>query len=126
MVLVNRRGSTSQKGFTLVELMITMLILAILVTIVVLTMNISKNRAQEATCKSNLRTLWSVINQYHLLHHGESYPPDLDTLVTEDYLKSTFTWTCPAGDYGTVSGDYRDHYDSTTGHVSCPRPSHNP
>ena len=113
-----------ESGLTLVELVITILILAILVGLVMLTMAFSR-RAQEATCKVNLRTLFSSINEYQALHNGD-YPPNLDVLITEHYLKSTFTFKCPSGNYGTKSGDYRDYYNPTTGTVSCPRASHNP
>lgn len=122
---VVRRKAVGKGGFTLVELMITLLILGILVTIVVMTMAISKKKAQEATCKANLRIVFDAISQYQALHNGE-FPPDLDTLITDTYIKSTFTWMCPSGDYGALSGDYRDYYNSVSGHTSCPRASHNP
>jgi prepilin-type N-terminal cleavage/methylation domain-containing protein len=86
----------SEHGFTLIELMITLLILSILVTIVVLTMKISRDRAEEATCKANLRTVFQAIIQYQSLHDG-NYPPDLDTLADENYIKDSFDWRCPAG-----------------------------
>jgi competence protein ComGC len=120
-----REQTHSESGFTLVELMVTLLILSILVTIVVLTMAYSRSRAQESACKANLRTIYDAITVYQSLHSGQS-PPDLDTLVTDGLIKSSFTWTCPAGDLGATSGDYRTYYDPATGHTSCPRASHNP
>lgn len=120
-----RRGISDESGFTLVELMVTLLILAILVTIVVLTMSYSRSRAQESACKANLRTIYDAITVYESLHEGNS-PPDLDTLVTEGLIKSSFTWSCPSGDLGGTSGDYRTYYDPAEGLTSCPRPSHNP
>ncbi len=114
------KGLTAGHGFTLIELMITILILSILVTIVVMTMAVSWTKAQQAACKANLRTLFDSISQYQCIHTGD-YPPDLDILVTDMYLKESFTFTCPAGDY-----DYRTFYDSLTGHTSCPRADHNP
>lgn len=129
---MKRLGSwKANDGFTLVELMVTMLILSILVGIVVATLLISRQRAQEATCKANLRSLFSAINQYKAIHEGE-YPPNLDVLVSPPdpaeapYLKSSFKWECPSGPLDSISIDYRDYYSSVTGHTSCPRPSHNP
>ncbi|MFH1150875.1 MAG: prepilin-type N-terminal cleavage/methylation domain-containing protein [Actinomycetota bacterium] len=113
------KGLAARHGFTLVELMITILILAILVTIVVMTMSISKTKAQQATCKANLRTLFDSIAQYQCIWTG-TYPENMDLLL-DGYLKNTFNFTCPAGDY-----DYRTYYDSVTGHTSCPRAEHNP
>lgn len=128
-----RRAISKQSGFTLVELMITMLILGILVTIVVLTMSYSRSRAQEAACKANLRTIFEAISVYQSVHESQ-YPPDLDTLLGDpldrinkpEYIKPSFTWMCPSGDLGTTSGDYRTYYRAATGHTSCPRASHNP
>lgn len=118
------KGLPPGHGFTLIELMITILILSILVTIVVMTMAVSKSKAQQAVCKANLRTIFDSISQYQCINDA-NYPPDLDILVTDMYLKS-FNFTCPAGDYGSFSGDYRTYYSSVTGHTSCPRTDHNP
>lgn len=120
-----RRAISKQSGFTIVEMMITILILGILVTIVVLTMSFSRSRAQEAACKANLRTIFDAVSVYQSVHDGK-FPPDLDALVTDSLIKSSFTWMCPSGDLGTTSGDYRTYYDPANGHTSCPRASHNP
>lgn len=125
------RRKPNGRGFTLIELMITMLILAILVLIVVMTLAVSRKKAEEATCKANLRTIFSAIAEYQTVHMGY-YPPNLDVLITptdpgeDPYLKSNFKWTCPSGSLDGVSIDYRDYYSSVTGHTSCPRASHNP
>lgn len=132
MGLTSRRSQ--EQGFTLIELMITMLILSILVTIVVLTMAFSRNRAQEATCKANLRTLYDSINVFESIYGR--YPNNLDELLTppsidgqtpREFLKPSLSWTCPAGGMPNGSSDdYRDYYTPATGHTSCPRASHNP
>jgi prepilin-type N-terminal cleavage/methylation domain-containing protein len=121
------KGRSGQEGFTLVELMVTLLILGILVGIAVMTMTVSRTKAQQAACKANLRTIYDAILVYQSesVHNG-TYPPTLDDLATDGLMKSSFTWTCPAGPLGTVSVDYRDYYDSATGHTSCPRVGHNP
>ncbi|MBN1289351.1 MAG: prepilin-type N-terminal cleavage/methylation domain-containing protein [Actinobacteria bacterium] len=113
-----------EKGFSIVELMITLLILSIIIGIVLMTMVVTQRKAEQASCKMNLRTLYNAINQYSALNNGE-YPASLDILVEEKYLKD-FDWKCPSGDYGSISGDYRVHYNKVTGHTSCPRPDHNP
>jgi len=120
----SRKGPHDDKWFTLVELAITCAILGILVTIVVLTMLISRDRAQQAACKANLRNLFDGLKVYEVAHG--SYPTNLDDLVTDGQIKSSFSWTCPSGDLGTTSGDYRNYYSQSTGDVSCPRASHNP
>lgn len=120
------KGKSGEQGFTLIELMITLLILGILVTIVVLTMAVSRAKAQQAACKANLKTIYDAVSVFQSTHEG-AYPSSLDDLVTDGLIKSSFTWTCPSGDLGGgVSTDYRDYYDPVTGHTSCPRADHNP
>lgn len=119
------RYLSEERGFTLLELMVTMIILSILVGIVVATMALTQQRAEQSACKMNLRVIFDAITQYNVIHTGE-YPADLDVLVDEGYVKKNFSWQCPSGDDGTLSGDYRTYYDSLTGHTSCPRPNHNP
>ncbi len=122
---LHRTRVSGQAGFTIVELMVTILILSILVGIVVLTMSFSRGRAQESACKANLRTIYDAVTVYQSLHDGDK-PLSLDDLATEGLIKSSFSWTCPAGDLDGQSGDYRNYYDPATGHTSCPRSSHNP
>ena len=55
--------------------MITWAILGILVTIVLLTMLISRNRAQQAACKSNLRNLFDALKVFELAHGTYPAPP---------------------------------------------------
>ena len=121
----NMKRDFSEKGFTLVELAVTTLILGILVGIVVMTMAFTSSRAEQAACKTNLRMIFDAVNQYCCLHEGE-FPENLDILTEEGYLKSSFDWQCPSGDVGTVPGDYRNYYDNITGNTSCPRLNHNP
>lgn len=104
--------------------MITCAILGILVTIVVLTMAWAKDRAQQAACKANLRNIFDSLKVFETAHG--SLPANLDTLVTDGQIKSSFTWTCPSGDLGAQSGDYRNYYTPSNGDVSCPRANHNP
>ena len=120
----SRKGPHDHKGFTPIELMITWAILGILVTLVMLTMLISRNRAQQAACKSNLRNLYDALKVFELAHG--TYPAAPDDLVTDGQIRSSFSWTCPSGDLGTTSGDYRNYYTQSTGEISCPRASHNP
>lgn len=108
----------------MVELMIVCIILGVLVSTVVLMMEVSKRKAQDATCKANLRIIDSAIQQYTCNHSGHD-PANLDDLVNENYIKDNFKWQCPAGNLGEISGDYRDYYDANSGQTSCPRPEHN-
>lgn len=97
--MVNARRRSSRRGFTLIELIIVISIIGILATIALPALKDVPRRAAEAVLKSDLRTLRSVIDEYH----GDKghYPPSLDALVDEGYLrsmpmdpitKSTDTW----------------------------------
>lgn len=100
--------ASSEGGFTLVELLIVICILAILVSIATLSVTVTRTRAQEAGCKTNLRTLEGMVRQYESANGGR-LPPNLGTLVAEGYLRTMPQ--CQQSDYG---------YDSATGEVSCP------
>ncbi|MCJ7652391.1 MAG: prepilin-type N-terminal cleavage/methylation domain-containing protein [Actinobacteria bacterium] len=104
----------SESGFTIIELMIVLCIIAILVGIVTLSMTVVRMKVREGACQANLKTLENMIEHYKILNDGKP-PPDLDTLVVVGDLKRVPT--CPTG--GPTGGNYK--YDSATGEVSCPK-----
>jgi prepilin-type N-terminal cleavage/methylation domain-containing protein len=77
-----RIEASGEGGFTFVELLIVICILAILVSIATLSVTVTRMRAQEAGCKTNLRTLDGIVKQYESAKDGR-LPPDLDTLLGE-------------------------------------------
>ena len=72
-------------GFTLIELMIVMSIIAILVAIAAPIYSQSIVRAKESVLKQDLYSMRSVIDQYSM-DKGKA-PQSLDDLVTAGYLK---------------------------------------
>ncbi len=69
----NSAARTIQKGFTLVELLIVVIILAILAAIVIPQFSSATVDAQEAALDSNLNALRSAIELYKAQHSGK-YP----------------------------------------------------
>lgn len=78
------------KGFTLIEILITVTILAILASAVMPLSKMSVKRSKETELRENLRTMRKAIDEYKRAwdegrirkNAGESgYPPDLKTLV---------------------------------------------
>lgn len=108
------RCGNKQAGFTLLELLITLSLLAILVCIVVATYVVSTSRARDSACKANLKILEKAVMEYRIdLGHWPAQMTDLKP----DYIRGNFTFKDPEG------ADY--NYDPATGEVSCPIAAHN-
>ena len=74
-----------RRGFTIIELLIVMSIMAILISIAVPIYRVHMEHAREAVLKQNLFTLRSLITQYGL--DKQKAPQSLDDLVQAGYLK---------------------------------------
>lgn len=75
-----------ENGFTLIELMIVLTIVAILVSIALPMADSVILRARESVLKSNLHTLRTLIDQYTA--DKLKAPQSLEDLVTAGYLRS--------------------------------------
>jgi general secretion pathway protein G len=79
------RKPSSASGFTLVELMVVMLIIAILSAIAVPMYTASIRAAKEAVLKEDLHVMRDAIDAY--TNDKEKAPQSLDDLVSGGYLK---------------------------------------
>ena len=78
--------ASSQSGFTLIELMIVMTIIALLAAIAIPSYVRSITKAKEAVLKEDLHTMRTAIDSYTV--DKEKAPQSLDDLVQAGYLKS--------------------------------------
>lgn len=78
------RGKTS--GFTLVELMVVMLIIAILLAVAVPSYISAIRSAREAALRQDLHTMRDAIEQY--TEDKQAAPQSLDDLVQAGYLRN--------------------------------------
>jgi general secretion pathway protein G len=106
-------------GFTLIELIVVMAIIALLISVAVPRYFNSVERSKEAALKQNLSVMRDALDK----HYGDTgrYPESLDELVTRRYLRklpedpltqSTTTWIVikPPGD-----GNRKGVYDVKSG-----------
>ncbi len=75
----------TRRGFTLIELMIVMAIIAILMSIAVPIYNRSITRARESVLRNNLFTMRTVIDEY--TYDKQKAPQGLQDLVSDGYLR---------------------------------------
>lgn len=103
-----------EKGFTLIELMVVILIIAILVAIAVPVFNIARTAAYRRTCQANLRTLDGAVQTYNATE--DAWPSGVAVLVSGEYVKEEPT--CPVDDdsytYSTSDHDFTCPNNNTT------------
>ena len=81
-----RQIDRRQRGFTLVELMVVMLIISILLAVAVPSYISAIRSAREAALRQDLHTMRDAIEQY--TEDKQAAPQSLDDLVQAGYLKS--------------------------------------
>ena len=108
-----------QGGFTLIELMAVLAIVAILAAIAIPVYTNSLVKAREAALSENLYIMRDAIDKYY--GDNQAYPDGLQVLIDKRYLRarpfdpmtnSTETWV---EDFEGPSGDYGDYSESALG-----------
>jgi general secretion pathway protein G len=110
-------------GFTLIELMIVMAVIAVLMSIAVPIYTRSIQRSKESVLKNNLFTLRTVIDEY--TYDKQKAPQTLQDLVSDGYLRqvpmdpitgSADTWKLIMEDQGnTVNQNMPGIFDVRSG-----------
>ncbi len=103
----------NRKGFTLVEIMIVVAIIALLAAIAVPSFMKARENSQRASCINNLRLIDGAKDQY-ALDHNNTCPTALTDLVP-DYIKTTPV--CKANGNYTISGLGTNPTCSVSGHA---------
>lgn len=80
-----RSGRRSQSGFTIMELMVSMAIVLVVISVAVPLYQKSIIRARESILRQNLFSLRTVIDEY--TYDKQKAPQQLEELVREGYLR---------------------------------------
>lgn len=73
------------RGFTLMELLLVLVLIALLASVAMPVVTSSVHRARESTLKENLFTMRKAIDDYYADNGG--YPAELELLVQKRYLR---------------------------------------
>lgn len=101
----------NEKGFTLVELMVVVVIIGVLVAIAIPIYNTIQAGATERACQANLRTLMGAAGIFRADQTPPAWPATAAAL-TPDYVRAIPV--CPED--GTTAYEYA----ATTGVFTCP------
>lgn len=119
-----RKWLKNQKGFTLVELMVVVVIIGILVGIAVPSYNKVTKTAEKTACEANMRAVMGAIQVIKFENINSETPDELGGPLNENHplmVKKYFTElpTCPAGGNYTIGIEA----DGTVT-ITCPNDHH--
>lgn len=91
----------NEKGFTLIEMLIVMLIITVLIALAIPNVAKQTSAVDDKGCKAFVQMVQGQVEAYRM---DEKAVPALEDLVTEGYLKSGET-SCPNGKAILISAD---------------------
>jgi general secretion pathway protein G len=102
-ILDAEQAPKNDKGFTLVELLIVIVILGVLSTVTVFAVSGITDRGRDARCDSDERTVAVAVEAFYA--ENNAYPTDMAALVADGYLREASTLHSVAGSTVTGVGD---------------------
>ncbi len=105
------------KGFTLLELMITIGIMAVLAMILMVRVQRAREQGALSACLLNMRNISLAIEQYMVDNKNQIPPPDLDHVVP-DYIRDL------PKNHKNVEYGYLSEQDTRIYTIYCPGLSH--
>ena len=105
----------SQMGFTLVEIMIVVAIIAILAAIAIPNFVRNRKTANMNACIANMKQIFGAAEQYRLEENKEPTDGVGDLIGKDGFIKATKTPKCPIGT--------KDYILTDDGNVECPNAS---
>ncbi|CEG22955.1 ComG operon protein 3 precursor [Planococcus massiliensis] len=89
----------SQRGFTLIEMLIVMLIITVLIAIAIPNVTKQTSAVEDKGCKAYVHMVQGQVESYRM---DEKTVPTMTNLVDKGYLKENET-SCPNGDPVSIS-----------------------
>ncbi len=108
-----------QRGFTLIEMMVVVAIIAILAALLIPNFSRARAQAQTATCISNLKTIGTALELYYTDH--QYYPTATMQAIDKSYLQGAgsplngYLAQVPIDPASGGVGNYEFSTESTTG-----------
>lgn len=104
-----KKALTERGGFTLVEMAIAIVILAVIIGVVILAESGTVNSARVAAATEQLTQVRAALTEYYNVEPG--YPQSLATPIMKNYLPaapdaSRYQYACTTGGSGGVSFTY--------------------
>jgi len=85
------KSTRSDKGFTLVELLIVIVILGVLATVTVFAVRGVTDQGKTSACNADKKTLEVAVEAYIAKNGGGAFPPPDEADLIPDYLHSEST-----------------------------------
>lgn len=109
----------NRKGFTLVELLVVILILAILMAVALPLYLGAVADSQKKTCRANMQTIANACQAYRTRSATHEYPAQLSDLVGQPDSDLQALPKCPSN-----AGDYLYAVDANTNQIAIACPGH--